>query len=278
MHALNCSETKKRKVQSVCQYSRLDVPLGKAGFEMSEREKLLRRTAELSLKNAEQYVEDAEVLFKKRSCGHAFALAVLAEEELAKAVMYHLCAEGIFGVEGRWRRDSLHHIRKQQFAFGIAFMYELRLMVEEAVELAERKAKKDAKKFKRVLQEKMTEILQDEQELFASKHGDVYEHLKHFEELQKKREKAMYVEVDLQKKDNTSPKDFKKSEAKQYISHVKERVQVLKDEIPRKMKLRNKQWAMYLMKMRVNQFNEEGKKKLLEWYGLSTEDLDKFSI
>jgi len=72
-------------------------------------------------------------------------------------------------------------------------------------------------------------ILQDEQELFASKHEDVYGHLKHFEELQKKREKAMYVEVDLQKKDNTSPKDFKKSEAKHYISHVKERVQVLKD-------------------------------------------------
>jgi len=244
---------------------------------MSEKEKLLRRIALSSLKNAEQYVKDAEILLKKRSCGHAFAVAVLAEEELAKAVMYHLCAESIFGVEGKWRRDSLHHVRKQQFAFGIAFLYELSLIVEEAVEFAERKAKKDTEKFREFFEKKVTEILRDEQKLFASKHGDVYEHLMHFGELQRKREKAMYVEVDLQKKEVTSPKDFKKSEAKQYIFHVKERVGVLKDELSKKMKLRDKQWAMYLMKMRLSEFDEEGKKKLLEWYGLSAKELDKFT-
>jgi len=231
----------------------------------------------LSLKNAEQYVKDAEVLLRKRSFGHAFALAVFAEEELAKAVMYHLCAEGIFGIEGKWRKDSLRHMGKQQFAFGIAFLYELSLIAEEAVEFAERKAKKNTEKFKRILERKVAKILQKEQDRFASRHGEVYEHLKHFEELQKKREKAMYIEANLQKKEVTSPKDFKKSEVKQYISHVKERVEVLKDEIRTKMKLQDKQRAMLLFKMRLTEFNEEGKKKLLEWYGLSIEDLDKFN-
>lgn len=68
---------------------------------MCEEEKLLRKIALLSLTNAEQYVKDAEFLVRKRSYGHAFALAVLGEEELAKAVMYYLCAEGIFGIDGK---------------------------------------------------------------------------------------------------------------------------------------------------------------------------------
>lgn len=245
---------------------------------MSEKEKLLRKIALLSLKNAEQYITDAEVLVKKRSYGHAFALAVLGEEELAKAVMYYLCAEGIFGIEGKWRKDSLRHVRKQRFAFGIAFMYEIILIVEEAMNFAQKKAKGNTPRFGKIFEKKMAEILQKEQKLVASKHGDFYEHLKPFEELQKKREKAMYVEANLRKGEVTSPKDFKKSEAKQYISHVKERVEVLRDEIKRKMKIQDKQVAMCLMKVALSQYNEEGKQKLLEWYGLSVEDLDKFNM
>jgi AbiV family abortive infection protein len=246
------------------------------GSDVAENEKFLRKIALLSLKNAEQHVKDAKILLKKRSFGHAFALAVLGEEELAKAVMYHLCAEGIFGIKGKWRGDSLHHARKQQFAFGIAFLYELSLIAEEAVEFAQRKGKKDAEKVKEAFEKKMAQILWDEQKLFISKHGDVYEHLKHFEELQRKREKAMYVEVELKQNEATSPKGFKKSEAKQYIAHVEERVEVLRDEISKKMRLQDKQWAMHLLKMRLSQFDEEGKKRILEWYGLSAEDLDKF--
>jgi AbiV family abortive infection protein len=245
---------------------------------MSEKEKFLRKVAVLCLKNAERYIKDAEILIKKRSSGHAFALAVFAEEELAKAVMYHLCAEGIFGVEGKWRKDTLKHERKQQFAFGIAFVYEMYLVIEEAVEFAERKAKKDAAKFMQIFEKRVAEILQREQELFASKHGEAYQHLKHFEELQKKREKAMYVEVDLQRDEVTCPKDFKKSEAKQYIFHVDERIEALKDEIKEKVKFRDKQVAMSLIKMRLSQFKEEEKRKLLEWYGLSIKDLDRFNI
>lgn len=239
---------------------------------------MLRRIAVLCWKNAEQYVKDAEVLIKKRSYGHAFALAVLAEEELSKAVMYYLCSEGIFGIEGGWRRDSLRHVRKQNFAFGIAFLYEISLIVEEAVEYAQRKAKRNGREFNQILEKKMAEIIQKEQKLFASNQGDVYEHLRHFEELQKKREKAMYVEANLQKKEGTSPRDFNKSESRQYVSHVKERVDVLRDEITEKMKPRDRQLAMYFMKMRLSQFVPKEKTELLKWYGLSNEDLDKFNV
>lgn len=166
---------------------------------------------------------------------------------------------------------------KQRFAFGIAFLYEIILIVEEAMEFAQRKAKRNAARFKQIFEKKIAEILQKEYKLFASKHGDIYERLKPFEELQRERERAMYVEANFQKMEVTSPKDFKKPEAKQYLSHVKERVEALRDEIERKMKTQDKQVAMYLMNMALSQYNEEGKQKFLEWYGLSIEDLDKFN-
>jgi len=239
-------------------------------------EKPLRKVAIMSLKNAEQFIKDAEFLVKKRSYGHAFALSVLAEEELAKAVMYYLCAEGIFGINGKWRNDSIRHVRKQGFAFGIAFMYELILMIEEAMDFARRKARRDATKFKVIFEKKIAEILQKEMKLFASKRGDLYDHLKPFEKIQEKRERALYVEAKLQKGEITSPRDFKKSEAKQYISHVKERLEVLKDEINGKMKDQDKHVAMSLIKMSLNQCTDERKKKMLEWYGLPEKQFDAF--
>jgi hypothetical protein len=44
------------------------------------------------------------------------------------------------------------------------------------------------------------------------------------------------------------------------------------------MKTQNKQVAMYRMNMALSQYNKEGKQELLEWYGLSIEDLDKFNM
>jgi AbiV family abortive infection protein len=147
---------------------------------MSEKEKFLRKVAVLCLKNAERYVEDAKILIKKRSSGHAFALAVFAEEELAKAIMYHLCAEGIYGVEGKWREDIFLHKRKQQFAFGIASVYEMILMMEEASEFARRKAKGEVSEAKQIYEKKIAELYQKEQTAFASRRGEAYEHLKVF--------------------------------------------------------------------------------------------------
>jgi AbiV family abortive infection protein len=245
---------------------------------MSEKEKFLRKVALLCLQNAERYVKDAEILIKKRSSGHAFALAVLAEEELAKAVMYHLCAEGIFGIEGKWKSDISWHKRKQQFAFGIAWVYEMILMIEEASEFAMKKAKGKVSEARQIYEKKIAELYQKEQTAFALKRGEAYKHLRRFEGLQDKRIKAMYVDADLKNEKVTCPKDFEKSKAKQYLSDVEEIVDALKDEIKGKLRLQDKQRAMFLMKKRLSVLNEETKRKQLEWYGLSVEDLDKFTL
>jgi len=76
-------------------------------------------------------VKDAEFLLKKKSYGHAFSLAVFGEEELAKAVMYQNAAEGIFGIEGEWKKDLRKHTGKQRIAFGVTYIYELTLIAEQ---------------------------------------------------------------------------------------------------------------------------------------------------
>jgi AbiV family abortive infection protein len=244
---------------------------------MSEKEKLLRKVSRLCLDNAERYAQDAKILLKKRSWAHAFALAVFAEEETAKAVMYHLCAEGIYGDKGKWRRETTKHKSKQSFAAWMAFIYEQSLLLEEAFEFARMKARNDPARARQIFETKRDEVLKRESMRVAQERGDLYRHLKYFEKLQEKREKAMYVEANIEEMKVGSPKEFKKSEAKEYVSHVEERLEVLADEIEGKMKLTTKQMTMTTIKKRLSQLNEEQKRELLDWYGLSVEELDRFN-
>ena len=162
------------------------------------------------MENAGLFLDDAEILFKQKSYGHTFALAVLGEEELAKAIMYSNAAKGIIGIKGKWRKDLRKHKWKQTIAFSIAMIYELILILEEAADLAKKKSKGDNKRFKQVFEMKVVEILQEEDELNARKRGEVFEHLEPFEELQRKREKAMYVDANMRELRISSPRKIKK--------------------------------------------------------------------
>ena len=238
------------------------------------QEKFLRKVAKESLKNAEKFVSDAEVLFKRKSYGHAFALAVLGEEELAKAIMHSNAVDGTIGVKGKWRRDLSNHKMKQTIALSVASMYEVALMVEEAEDFAEEKAEGDDKRFKQIFEKKFQQILEEEEKMFDRKKGDIFEHLEPFRDLQKKREKAMYVEANLKEQRISSPRQFKKSTAKRYISHVKERLEVLKHGIGGRGSPKDKKIGRAFMKMVLSSVEGEQKRKLLEWYGVTEKDLE----
>ncbi|MCK4332223.1 MAG: AbiV family abortive infection protein [Thermoplasmatales archaeon] len=83
--------------------------------------KELENCVNLCLENAKQYIMDAEMLIKNASFGHAYALAILAYEELGKAIM---CIFGTFGclftnkdmltpsIKG-WNKTFKNHVTKQ---------------------------------------------------------------------------------------------------------------------------------------------------------------------
>lgn len=56
---------------------------------------VLEKAARLCLRNARQYVKDADILYSFKSYGHALALTVLSDVELGKAVIYHLWSKDL---------------------------------------------------------------------------------------------------------------------------------------------------------------------------------------
>ena len=238
------------------------------------QEKFLRKVAKESFKNAEQFVNDAEILFGKKSYGHAFALGVLGDEELAKAILYSIAAEGIIGIKGKWRKTLRKHARKQIIAFIMALMYELILILKEAADFAKKKSKGNDRKFKQIFEKRAVEILQEEEKMVTQGRGEVFTHLEPFGELQREREKAMYVDANLKALKISSPKRIKRSTAKRYISYVRERLEILKHEIGGKMSVSDKKMACSIIKMMLSKSEGKRKKELLEWYGITDKELE----
>ena len=62
---------------------------------MSTEQSVLEKAAALCLRNAKQYIKDADLLYSFKSHGHALALTVLANIEIGKCVIYHLWSKDL---------------------------------------------------------------------------------------------------------------------------------------------------------------------------------------
>lgn len=58
-------------------------------------ESILEKAASLCLKNAKQYIKDADLLYSFKSYGHALSLTVLSDVELGKTVIYNLWSKNL---------------------------------------------------------------------------------------------------------------------------------------------------------------------------------------
>ena len=186
-------------------------------------EKLLKEAAKLCLDNVEQYHKDAELLVKSKSYGHAFALAVLSEEELVKALMYHMFSAGIlprhYELYLRKRLDS--HLYKQAMAFGRTISNRLVELFHSIRKSVGRQADNGFEKrgiTPKQMFEKMTPELV----------GKIRNDLERFSTLQDDKEKAMYVDFDFDRKELSSPNSLKKEEVEEYLHQAKSRFDFLK--------------------------------------------------
>lgn len=60
-----------------------------------KKNKLLEKTLKASLKNAKQYIKDAEILCSFRSYGHALAFTILGDVEMGKSAIYNLYSKNL---------------------------------------------------------------------------------------------------------------------------------------------------------------------------------------
>lgn len=73
--------------------------LSMRGNILSEALDLFRRGSDLGLRNSEIWLEDADLLMEHKSYGHAYALLTFADEELIKAFIFWVLAEGIIDLD-----------------------------------------------------------------------------------------------------------------------------------------------------------------------------------
>jgi len=89
---------------------------------LSNKLSLYAQATKLSLENAEQWIKDAKLLIKNSSFGHASALLRFAVEETAKAYVCWLTSERLFPIENKVVRDVFKkHKVKNEVMMALAY-------------------------------------------------------------------------------------------------------------------------------------------------------------
>lgn len=60
-----------------------------------KKKQFLEKTSITCLKNAKQYIKDAEILCSFRSYGHALGLTILSDVEMGKSAIYNLYSKNL---------------------------------------------------------------------------------------------------------------------------------------------------------------------------------------
>jgi AbiV family abortive infection protein len=87
---------------------------------LTSKTSLYTEATKMSLESAEQWIKDATLLLDNSSFGHASALLRFACEEIAKAYLCWLSAEGIFPIDNKIVIDAFkYHETKNQVIIGV---------------------------------------------------------------------------------------------------------------------------------------------------------------
>lgn len=244
------------------------VNLKKAVMDLSE--KTLRKAVDLCLDNAEQFTRDARILIQNSSFGHAFALSVLAEEEIAKAWMYAICAEGVIGTKGTWKRDIRDHRFKQSFGLLLGLIYKLVGLFREIKESVDKEAKGNSRKAKKIALEKMKNFRERILESVTHQKGELHEYVKWFKKLQDDKEKALYTDINFREDTFTSPKKFKKWDVVNYLEQVGERFEMTRQMLSHRLTQSEIESIRLILRESLMSYDEKDRNEWLRWYGWSS--------
>lgn len=203
------------------------------GIEMTEEsipQRFLRKAVQACLDNVEQYIKDAQLLVENGSYGHGFAFAVLGEEELSKAWIYHMCSEGLLSISfikkvGKTRHS---HIRKQVMAGTLALTYKFIEFFKGIVESSWEEGGEDVRKRFEIARKELKEKTDD-----IRKNKEKYRHrfFQSFERiatLEEDKERGLYVDVKVEEGVLSSPKSLEKDMVEKHLAHVKDTFEFLK--------------------------------------------------
>jgi AbiV family abortive infection protein len=175
-------------------------------MKKSSSKRIFGNACRKSLENAKQLLADAKLLIRNRSYGHAIALAIFSDEELAKALSCWLAAKGLIPEESKAIDDAfsshhMKHLAQIGIYVGMRLQEGLRQgrttlvdILKEGMKLTEVQIAKDMEKIQRMAEER-----------------------------ESLRQDAVYVDITVDGK-SLSPSDFTRDEAEEAISGVDQRL------------------------------------------------------
>jgi AbiV family abortive infection protein len=167
----------------------------------------------------EQYITDAEILIKNESYGHAFALTVLGEEELAKAFIYYGCSEELlpeYLVE-RVGRGYMSHIQKQSMAEILGMTFKILELFQSIAKSTVEESGGDLKKRRLLIRSKLDEAIAD----LGNKdkiHDRIQDFLERVATIEEDKEIGLYVDV---RTVLSSPKLIQKDKAERHLADIR---------------------------------------------------------
>lgn len=166
------------------------------GKILSDKLSLYSKAAKLSLENAEQWIKDAKLIMKHGSFGHASALIRFAVEESVKAYVCWFTSERIWPIENKAIRDVFrYHGVKNELILGFLFG----MMAQTRFHSWEKLMKGISK----ISPKQVSKGLEEFEKMLVS--------------TEKMRERAMYVDVFLKRKEVETPLEIMGEEPKSIL-------------------------------------------------------------
>ncbi|MDD5529649.1 MAG: AbiV family abortive infection protein [bacterium] len=188
-------------------------PQGKANI-VHPKETLVEAT-KLCLQNAKQFIDDARILISKKSYGHGFSLAVLASEEVSKALIYFY---EIMGMEMYIKKNDIYNHNFKQFISEITTLLVTAISpFADMISKLKNSEKSNKEKNKVIRENKRKMELMGR--LGTKGYGKVEKGMNHFKGIEKRKQLGFYVEINKEGK-IISPKDILYTEAKFCIDLV----------------------------------------------------------
>jgi len=173
---------------------------------LSDKLDLYAKASKLSLENAQRWINDAELLIGNSSFGHASALLRFAFEELAKAYVCWFTSEKMWPVENKVVRDVFSkHIVKNQVIMGVFYSVAFISTYGKEELIAERPEVSD---------EEITEAFRPFKDIPVM--------------IEKMRQKAIYVHLNLKKKETETPLTIGRKEATSLLRGGKHLLTIIK--------------------------------------------------
>lgn len=153
------------------------------------------------LKNVDQYINDVRALIEKKSYGHALGMAILAKEELAKAVGCFVILSGVIDVKDEAGKNFLRLLhRMHELKIGVAHLLlsvpEMLSKLKDQVGKVVRKQKEYTRKREELIRRSSEDLLVSAVVPLVSQTRDDQIPKKRRKEIQNLKLKGFYVDID----------------------------------------------------------------------------------